>query len=277
MGAFNYLVDLDQSTKDPTVYIVNARLGWHYLINNYFKYFAEAGAGTIDGSAFTYTHVKEYLKQNKIKFRKSTSLLWYKPLNVSKGIGWIEDAEYDVESGMYSVNVGINANYNFSDWYLPSKDELDKMRVNVFKLGIGNFVDGENYWSSSEESLDSAYICLFDSTVDYPPYLQYKTGNGYSRAIRSFITTDIYNLRDIGPSGGWIFNVTDNGDVTFTYLECAPLDLASGTWSNITNILIGTTGTAIGDGQSNTLEIIGQAGHTASAAKLCNDLVIAHP
>ncbi|MFA5727286.1 MAG: hypothetical protein WC886_06570 [Saccharofermentanaceae bacterium] len=108
MGAFNYLVDLDQSTKDPAVYIVNARLGWHYLINNYFKYFAEAGAGTIDGSAFTYTHVKEYLKQNKIKFRKSTSLLWYKPLTLSKGTGWIEDAEYDVESGMYSVNIGFN-------------------------------------------------------------------------------------------------------------------------------------------------------------------------
>jgi hypothetical protein len=273
MGAFNYLVDLDQSTKDPTVYIVNARLGWHYLINNYFKYFAEAGAGTIDGSAFTYTHVKEYLKQNKIKFRKSTSLLWYKPLNVSKGIGWIEDAEYDVESGMYSVNVGINANYNFSDWYLPSKDEAVLLYTNLKAYGVGG-LSVISLWTSSESSATSSWILhLTDGTMVGAN----KTTNTYSRAIRSFTTSDIYNLRDIGPSGGWIYHIIDNGNGTYTYLECAPVNTAIGHWSNITNVAIGTTGTAIGDGQSNTLEIIGQAGHTASAAKLCNDLVIAHP
>ncbi|RTY36676.1 DUF1566 domain-containing protein [Chlorobium phaeovibrioides] len=50
---------------------------------------------------------------------------------------------------------------------------------------------------------------------------------------------------------------------------------AATTWSNITTVAIGTTakgtaiGTAIGTGASNTLAIIAQTSHTASAAKIC--------
>jgi hypothetical protein len=43
-------------------------------------------------------------------------------------------------------------------------------------------------------------------------------------------------------------------------------------WSNITNTLVGTTGTAIGTGQANTTAIVGQGGCTSGAAWLCNDL-----
>jgi hypothetical protein len=43
-------------------------------------------------------------------------------------------------------------------------------------------------------------------------------------------------------------------------------------WSNITNTLVGTTGTAIGTGQTNTTAIVGQGGCTSGAAWLCNDL-----
>jgi hypothetical protein len=48
------------------------------------------------------------------------------------------------------------------------------------------------------------------------------------------------------------------------------IDLStSHAWSNIVNVLIGTTDEWNGAG--NTSEIIGQSGHTSSAAKLCND------
>ena len=43
-------------------------------------------------------------------------------------------------------------------------------------------------------------------------------------------------------------------------------------WSNITNDLAGTTGTALGTGKSNTAAIMAQTGHTASAAKICDEL-----
>jgi hypothetical protein len=107
MGA-KHFVEIDQSTQDPTKFIINARLGWYYLHANYYDYFAEAESGTVNGGAFTFTHVKEFLKQNKVKFRMSGTMLWYKPFTLSKGTGWIEDAEYDVETGMYSVNFGYD-------------------------------------------------------------------------------------------------------------------------------------------------------------------------
>ncbi|MDD3655525.1 MAG: Ig-like domain-containing protein [Atribacterota bacterium] len=47
--------------------------------------------------------------------------------------------------------------------------------------------------------------------------------------------------------------------------------MAECAWSNITDILIGTTDTAIGTGLANTASIIGQSGHTNSAAKVCDD------
>lgn len=42
-------------------------------------------------------------------------------------------------------------------------------------------------------------------------------------------------------------------------------------WSNITTTLIGSTDISIGSGQANTAAIIGQSGHTNSAAKVCDD------
>jgi hypothetical protein len=107
MGAY-HIIEIDQSTEDTANYFPNARLGWYYLHANYFDYFAEAESGTVNGGAFTFTHVKEFLKQNKVKFRMTASMLWYKPFTLSKGIGWIEDAEYDPETGMYSVNFGFD-------------------------------------------------------------------------------------------------------------------------------------------------------------------------
>jgi len=101
----NDCVQLDLSMITAGTYFPNQKLSWAWLTDNYMNYFAEAESGTNEEGSHTFTHVKEFLKQKKIKFRYSGTLLWYKPLTLSKGVGWIEDAEYDPESGMYSVNV----------------------------------------------------------------------------------------------------------------------------------------------------------------------------
>ncbi|MCX6224177.1 MAG: hypothetical protein NTV01_05425, partial [Bacteroidia bacterium] len=70
----------------------------------------------------------------------------------------------------------------YSDWYLPSRHELDKLELN--KMAIGGFADSF-YWSSSEfsasmaERVDFGYhippIALATKNISYPV-----------RAIRAF-------------------------------------------------------------------------------------------
>ena len=44
----------------------------------------------------------------------------------------------------------------FDDWFLPSKDELNLMFVNLCKEDIGDF-DEDSYWASSETDFSSEY------------------------------------------------------------------------------------------------------------------------
>jgi len=155
----------------------------------------------------------------------------------------------------------------FNDWFLPSKDELNAIYVELYLFGVGNFVASGAYWSSSEANLGQSWHLQFGGGFWVGPN---KSSLYAVRACRAFTSTTVYGLRDVGPAGGWIFWKSGND-----YLEAAPTDQSiAQAWSNITNVAIGITGTAIGTGQANTTAIIGQAGHTDSAAKLCDDLVI---
>ena len=154
----------------------------------------------------------------------------------------------------------------YSDWYLPSKDELNEMYTQLHLYNLGSFATNTYYWNSSEYNNLYAWSHNF-GTNDVVSGNQ-KSTNLVVRSIRTFTSMTNYNLRDIGPAGGYIFYKNGNN-----YLECAPTDQStSQAWSNITGTAIGTTGTAIGTGQANTNAIIAQSGHTASAAKLCDDL-----
>ncbi len=50
----------------------------------------------------------------------------------------------------------------YTDWFLPSKDELDLMYKNLHRKGLGGFADG-TYWSSSEGINHSAWYQYFGS------------------------------------------------------------------------------------------------------------------
>jgi hypothetical protein len=47
----------------------------------------------------------------------------------------------------------------YADWYLPSKDELNKLYIN--KVAIGNFTSNY-YWSSSEYDTQNAWAQVFN-------------------------------------------------------------------------------------------------------------------
>ena len=71
----------------------------------------------------------------------------------------------------------------YTDWYLPSKDELDMMYVNLHMQGLGGFANN-GYWSSTEINGNGAWYQGFGyGTQDY---LTKYDDIGYVRAVRAF-------------------------------------------------------------------------------------------
>ena len=154
-----------------------------------------------------------------------------------------------------------------SDWFLPSRDELDAIRNNLFIEGLGGF-DNVSYWSSTEYNAIYAWLHNFMLPTQ-GVYSKNKTAR--VRACRSFIATaGAYVVKDIGPAGGLIFYV--DGGTTYYEVALSNQGVAKA-WSNIDDAEIGVTaqGKAIGTGQANTTAIIDQVDHTNSAAKVCDD------
>lgn len=84
----------------------------------------------------------------------------------------------------------LNIN-GFSDWFLPSLDELKQMYENLHLQDLGDFGQGTNeeswlnwvYWSSSQHTGDLVWNQYFDSGLQFPnlKYSQLRV-----RAVRTF-------------------------------------------------------------------------------------------
>ena len=70
----------------------------------------------------------------------------------------------------------------YDDWYLPSKEELNQLYIN--RVAIGGFTDPEfEYWSSSENDYESAWLQEIGSGIQFALYKTY----AYNvRAVRTF-------------------------------------------------------------------------------------------
>ena len=79
----------------------------------------------------------------------------------------------------YSVTVG---SVTYNDWFLPSRDELNKSRIN--KAAIGGF-NGIYYWSSSEYFTAAAYVWGQNFNTGFKSY-HGKSNFLYLRAVRAF-------------------------------------------------------------------------------------------
>jgi hypothetical protein len=69
---------------------------------------------------------------------------------------------------------------NYEDWYLPSKNELNKLYLN--RVAVEGFVD-TNYWSSTEKDF---YHAWYQNFLNGNQFGTPKYYTGYVRAIRSF-------------------------------------------------------------------------------------------
>jgi len=150
-------------------------------------------------------------------------------------------------TGLITYAAGLAHAYNgggYSDWYLPSKDELNKLYLN--RVAIGGFV-AIHYWSSSAYDSDDAYLQFFDHGLQGANY----KNNSYNiRPVRTF-----YNLipstilfadgttvsKKIG-SGTYVNSVTGAGSGTITYSSgtttTATVDANTGV---VTPVGVGTT------------------------------------
>ena len=76
----------------------------------------------------------------------------------------------------------------YSDWYLPSKDELNKLYIN--KAAVGGFkssILSSGYWSSSESTSDYSYLEAWTQEfVNGSQNLSIKSYQGNVRAVRAF-------------------------------------------------------------------------------------------
>ena len=184
-----------------------------------------------------------------------------------------------------SINLAIRTSHNalpflesYSDWYLPGIISLSLMWANLHNIyGVGNFAD-DFYWSSSEDITEDGLGHDSDSQAHFinfttgAQYWDNKSGTYRVRACRSFTAAiGAYDLKDIGPGGGYVFYYDGLGN----YIEAHPSDQsASAAYSDVDTTEIGDTAQSVNvhGGLTNTAAIIGQIGHTASAAKLCDDL-----
>ena len=71
----------------------------------------------------------------------------------------------------------------YSDWFLPSKDELNLIYENLYLFGVGGFATYIAYWSSSEYNAHTAWSQFFAYGYQTNPI---KDGALLVRAVRAF-------------------------------------------------------------------------------------------
>jgi len=83
------------------------------------------------------------------------------------------------------ISAGMDIN-GFKDWFLPSKDELNLMYVNLKQKGLGGFGNGV-YCSSSQFERYSVWIQRFsDGLQGNSGSITFKNNTFSVRAVRAF-------------------------------------------------------------------------------------------
>ena len=101
---------------------------------------------------------------------QSTGIQWYNGSNITTGAtgsalgSGMSNSNAIVATqgiGAYAARICYDLDLGgYSDWYLPSRDELQKLYIN--RVDIGEFTTS-NYWSSTEASTISAWNIYFTS------------------------------------------------------------------------------------------------------------------
>ena len=89
------------------------------------------------------------------------------------------------DKGTYAAKACADYTYGgYDDWFLPSRDELNAMNLNLRYEGKGGTWQKAYYWSSTEYTNTNAYQVMFDDT--FRNNTSGRDASGYVRAIRAF-------------------------------------------------------------------------------------------
>jgi hypothetical protein len=122
--------------------------------------------------------------------QSTISLTWSKGTNLNTGASGLTLGTGNANT-MAIVSAHGSGNYparlcsdlvldGYDDWYLPSRDELNKLYLN--RALLGTFANGA-YWTSSEYSITYVYWQFFPNGVQA---YDLKDKSAYVRAVRSF-------------------------------------------------------------------------------------------
>jgi hypothetical protein len=95
----------------------------------------------------------------------------------------------DIEEGCTTSGTAADICANltlggYSDWFLPSKDELNEMYINLYLQGFGGF-SNYGYWSSTESHKNNAWWQFFSNGSQNRDSKEVENGI-YVRAVRAF-------------------------------------------------------------------------------------------
>jgi hypothetical protein len=162
-----------------------------YDKGNYYKTDSTIGKAAPDPVPITPTY-SDWRYLEAAPSDQSTSAPWGCQGTLISGadgtaVGTGEQNTIDIETGCTTPDTAADICANLSlggytDWFLPSKGELNLMYENLKVSGVGGFAD-DAYWSSSELNAYDAWYQYFNDGYQYS-YLKNKTYR--VRAFRAF-------------------------------------------------------------------------------------------
>ena len=117
--------------------------------------------------------------------------------------GGYTNAHWRARTGSRWMEVGTMEKV-YTDWYLPSRGELEKVYENLHLHGVGNY-EAVNHWSSTEDDADSAWAMNFMTGVQSSAA---KTSSMNIIPVRDFTSTGTYALRE-HVAGGLIYHIEE--------------------------------------------------------------------
>ena len=158
------------------------------------------GVPTVDSTKAGYANGTEYFEFGYYRETSDGSnILLSTKTGIGEGFNNTEILVGRMQESAYTSSSGTDTTSNYAarlcdvleykvngkdvtDWFLPSRDELNLMYENLHKKGLGSFAN-YNYWSSSERYGYDAWGQAFD---DGNLYSYYRYGVILVRPVRAF-------------------------------------------------------------------------------------------